>query len=777
MSRLASVVLFVITCLFVVCLMSPNDRSAFAADDAKTKATSATPSNDKVPSFDEIKAKIRPDHPRLFINKDTLPRFREYAQTVCKTRLKNLKSDIARYGNDIKLEYRLDVVDMVDGRMVFKRPMGDQNAVLYGLKYAGGVRALECAIVYMATGEEAYRDKALKYLQVCVEFIKLAKHSKILPEWYHNERLSAIIAWDWLYDTMTDEQRRDFIVPMLEYIDFMRKPGYQSNGGGFTTGNYGEQGLRWFAGLAAFRTGYADELAEKTLETGYKNYVDTMNYREEIAGARGLLTSITAGYSFGAYPWASYNFLHTLASAASLDGTKIWTQMRDYGDYFFWMAIPNDEAEEKFSDFGWGDTTHQTNSMSIYLMYTHLAQSLHFYGKESPDQARRIGAVMNMLPEKVQHLQGTKFYPHIPFILFNFDPTVKSDMTPSELQGKSLAQHFPSYGLMNVRSGSTPNDTYASFKAGAKQDGHQHYDENTFIIYKNGFQALDTGTRGSAPHHLLYYPQTVAHNGILIRAENEPLARHWYPANAPRIEVMPHADGGQNRHKAAHPLGFQQTAWYAVSGGDATACYDKSKCSEAIRIFLFVKPDYFAVYDRVTSTKPDQQKVFLLHTQNEPKQVKNAWHSTAGKGSLFVRTLLPADSQTQAIGGPDHEFTAGNVNYPMHASADKNLKNSPNWYGRWRLEISPKQSTDKVRFLHLLQAATSDTTEMVRARTLMTTDRDGVEFIDREGNRISVWFNRDGQPGGKIRIRDKQNIKILEEDFSRNLSLNLPLSL
>ncbi|MDD3587558.1 MAG: heparinase II/III family protein [Thermoguttaceae bacterium] len=730
-----------------------------------SKAPSVAQTEKNIPSFDEIKAKIRPDHPRLFINKETLPRFREYAQTVCKKRLKNLKNDIARYGNDIRLEYKPDVVDMVDGRMVFKRPMGDQNAVTYGVKYAGGVRALECAIVYMATGEESYRIKALKYMQVCIEFIKLAKHSKILAEWYHNERLSAIIAWDWLYDTMTDEQRRDFIVPMLEYIDFMRKPGYQCNGGGYTTGNYGEQGLRWYAGLAAFRSGYADSLAEKTLETGYKNYVDTMNYREEIAGGRGLLATITAGYSFGAYPWASYNFLHTLSSATGVDGTKIWTQMRDYGDYFFWMAIPNDEAQEKFSDFGWGDSTHETNNISVFLMYTHLAQALHFYGKDAPDQARRIGAVMNMLPGNIQQIAGTKFYPHIPFILFNFDPSVKSNMKPDELQGKSLAQLFPSYGLMNVRSGSTQNDTYASFKAGAQQGGHQHYDENTFIIYKNGFQALDTGTRGQVPHHLLYYPQTIAHNGILIRAKNEPLPRHWYPANAPRIQIMPGADGGQNRRLACRPLGFQQNSLYAVSGGDATACYGKSKCSEAIRIFLFVKPDYFIVYDRVTSAQPDQQKVFLLHTQNEPKQVKNAWYSTAGKGSLFVRTLLPVDSQTLTIGGPNHEFTAGNVNYPMHTSADNKLKNSPNWYGRWRLEISPKHAADKVRFLHLLQTATSDTTDMVPARTLVAADRDGVEFIDRQGNRISVWFNRDGQPGGKIRILDKNKNKILEEDF------------
>lgn len=60
-----------------------------------------------------------------------------------------------------------------------------------------------------------------------------------------------------------------------------------------------------------------------------------------------------------------------------------------------------------------------------------------------------------------------------------------------------IAAYFPTFGLMIVRSGATENDTYASIKAGARHTQHQHYDENSFIIYRRGFQALDTGERGS----------------------------------------------------------------------------------------------------------------------------------------------------------------------------------------------------------------------------------------------------------------------------------------
>ncbi len=717
------------------------------------------------PTFDQLKTMIRSDHPRLFLNKELLPRFKEYAQTVCAERLVRLKKDIAGYPTEIQLEYKKDLVDIVDGRMVFKRAVGDQNAVIYGIRHGGGIQALECAIVFLATGETAYRDRAFEYLRLNIEYIKLAKRSQILPEWYHTERLSAIIAWDWLYNEMSDQQRRDFIVPMLEYIDFMRNPGYQRNSGDDKTGNYGEPGLWWFAGLAAFKDGFCDEPAEKLLQKGYELNVKMMNFREDVSGGCGLLSSITSDYSFGAYPWASYNFLHTLRSAASFDGTEIWTQMAYYSDYFFWMAIPCDTASEKFLEFGWGDSSHESNSMNVWLMYTHLAQALHFYGKKSPKQADRIRAVMNMLPERLRRIQETKSYPYIPFILFDFDPNVKSCMTPEQMRGGQLAQYFPSYGLMNVRSGSGQNDTYASFKAGAKNDGHQHYDENTFIIYKSGFQALDTGTRGQAQNHLIYYPQTVAHNGILIRAKNEPLANYWYPANAPKIEKKPFADGGQYLKKAAKSLGFEQTEWYAVSAGDAKECYAKDKSAEAVRFFVFVKPDYFVVYDRVKSIGTDREKVFLLHTQNEPQLNKNIWRSDAGQGSLFIRTLLPKSSESKLVGGAGHEFETGGVNYPLPPGLDKKLNRSPNWLGRWRLEVTPKKEDDEVRFLHLLQAADSKTVEMVPSKLVSTSSCDGVEFEARDGNKVIVQFNRNGTPGGKIHISDAQEKKLVEKEF------------
>ena len=705
------------------------------------------------PSFEEFSGKIRQSHPRLFLTQETLPEFRERANTICKPLLDNMKKRIDALPADSKLEYKSDVADMVDGRLVFKRLIGDQNAVIYAVKTTGGTEALESAILYLATGDRTYLDRAKQFLKMLTEFTAVSDRSKILPEWFNNTRLSGLIAYDWLYNDLTPEERQAFMGPMLKHVEHMQNPGYLRNNGGPGSGNYGEPGLQYFAGLAAYGDGIDDALAEKLLKNGYKLHVDMMNLRDEISGGSGLLTSICTGYCFGYYPWASYNFLHTLKSAAGIDGTQYWTQLRDYANWFSWAAIPSSTAKDGFLDFGWGDAFHEKNTLASWMMYTHLAQAIHFYGQSDPARAEKARAIMEMIPEHTRKIFALRTYPYLSFILTGFDPAVKNSDPPEKVLGGEIAAYFPTFGLMIVRSGITENDTYAAIKAGAQYDQHQHYDENSFVLYKKGFQALHSGTRGSAKHHKVYYPQSVAHNTILIRMENEPLANYWYPNNGPKITEKVFSDGGQNRTKASQPLGFEKSAYHAVTGGDATRCYSAEKCREAVRQFVYVAPDYFVIYDRVTSVRPDQQKVFLLHTQNEPQEVApGVWRGAAGEGALFIHPVLPEATAVEVIGGPGKEFWTNGRNWEI--SNHEKAFSRPNWLGRYRLEISPAQDGEKARFLTVLQAADEGVPRMVAVEPLRDADRDGVKFTTAEGRECEVWFNRDGLIGGHITIRE-----------------------
>lgn len=710
----------------------------------------------KAPSIEEVKSRIRKEHPRLFLTPQTLKSFADRANGPCKAQLDDILAKVKSYSTSPKLEVDSGLATLTDGKLVFHKHQGNQDNTGYGLKVTGGVEAMNCAIGYLATGKQEYRELALEFMKLSIEFIELADHSKIMAEWYHNTRLCALAAYDWLYDTLSEQDRRSFMVPFLKHVKHMVRPGYQVNGGSPSTGAYGEAPLRWYAGLAGYGDGFDDALAAELLALGYQDCVATMDYREKLSGGSGLLTSICAGYSFGWYPWFSFNFLHTLNTGCSIDGTRFWRQMRDYPNYFNWMAIPNYASPGRFCEFGWGDAYHTSNELTVGMMYSHLAQAIHFYGKASPDRARQARAAIQLLPEQGNVSCGLSHYPYWPFIAVNFNPRERNDLPPEQAFSHDTAANFPSYGLTIMRSGSGPDDTYASIKSGASEDMHQHLDENTFIIYKKGFQALDTGTRDKMPHHKAYYAQTIAHNGILIRTLNDPLGSQWYPANAIKTDwTKIFNDGGQNQRLQCRPLGFERSLHHAATGGDATACYSPDKCKEAARQFVFIKPDYFVVYDRVTSVKPDQQKVFLLHTQNQPSETDGIWRGTAGEGAIFMKTLLPAGARAELVGGDGQEFLANGINYPADPS-----KKPASWLGRYRLEISPPEPVVKTRFLTVLQAALNDSPLMIPTKLVQTESQDGAEFTTAEGKSCRVLFNRDGIVGGSIEITQNGHVLV-----------------
>lgn len=697
-------------------------------------------------SPEQFETRVRRDHPRLFLTPETIPALRQRALGVLKPEFDKLLAEVEALPEKPVLEFRTDRCTVEGKKITFKFRIGDQNACSYAVRTTGGSEALKCALAWVVTGREQYRRKALNHIRMNVDFTEYCRESKILYEWFHFTRLNAIVAYDWIASTLSKAERAALMKPMLDHLDFMRKPGFLYNDGGARDGNYGDPALMWYAGVATCRDGFADAQASRLLRDGYRIFTDMMAYRDHISGGSGVLTSICSGYSFGAYPAGSFNFLHTLLSSAGVDGTKYWTQLRDYPNWFLWATI---RGPRGLHEYGFGDASHLDNRMPLARIYSHMAQVIHFYGSRAPETAALARAAIAILPEKERRLHSDDL-PILPYILTGFDPSAPGEVS---LPAGETARYFRNAGLVVMRSGFTPDDTYAAFKAGAKFKMHQHYDENSFVIFRKGFQALDTGSRGSTPHHKVYYPQTVAHNGILIRGGEEPLPNYWYPANAAPLPRDVRNDGGQNRQLAGRNLGFVSTAEYAASAGDATGCYSDRKCREAIRFFVYVKPDYFIVYDRVKTVKPDQEKVFLLHSAGEPETLAPGLFRTCDDGgALFTRTLLPRRSVAEKIGGPGHEFETGGRNYPVDPWCLKQVRDL-NYMGAWRLEIKSARPETETCFLHLLQTADRDGGTPVAAELIAGPNQDGVRFRTADGRDVEVRFQRSGKPAGSLVIR------------------------
>ena len=710
------------------------------------------------PSEAELRAKIRKDHPRLFLTPEAVPQFKKYVNSPA---MKEFLAKTVKAADRAPETPRLVAgkhAKIEGDKLVILKKLGNQDNLWAYLDRNSryGRTAVQCAIAYFATGNKKYFDKAVRYLDAYPSILQFCRNNRIMIEWYHTDRLAATVAYDWLYNELTPEQRKHFIKPLIDYMLYITsKPGYSTNSGkGRSTGNYGEHGFLWHAAIAAMHDGYADPATlDKVWKKAYDNETETMTYREKMSAGTGLLTSTCTGYCFGYYPFASYNFLHTLKSATGIDGTQYFPQMRDYAKYFDWMAITAVDEKGKYTllNYGWGDSYHTDLSLSVGMMYTHLAQMIHFFGKSSPEVAAQARAMMLRLPPWTRKISDfvQSQYPFLPFIMTGFDPNAKTGIAEPDTRTGTF---FPSYGLAVMRSGTTDKDTFASIKAGAQYEGHQHYDELAFVIMKQGVLTSATGCRDGAPHHMAYYAQTIAHNSPLIRMDDEPLPRHWYPANKPKLDWSKlRCDGGQNRKCVGKNLGFTQNDRYLITGGDATKCYSDKKCKEAVRMFVYIKPDYFVIYDRLESVKPDQQKVFVLHTQNEPELKDGVWTNTEFKGKLFTKTLLPKQVKNEVIGGTGKEFWTNGQNFPVGEIWERFWQRR-NFLGRYRLEVSPAENGTRTRMLHVLQAADINTPAMIPVKLLEDGSRDGAELTLPTGEKARVWFTRDGKPEAEVKI-------------------------
>ncbi len=683
--------------------------------------------------------RLRPQHPRLFLNDETLPAIRENVKGRFAERFQKLKEAVDNLPDDAPFIIKEGLHTVrPDGTFQLLKNPAQQGCSM--VVYEGGKQAASIAFVYLMTGDEKYIPKAKAYMRLAPKVWEWAASGNIWADIFGASRINALTAWDWLYDKMTPQERKEIIVPILEYITKTQPNGkytFRRTIGGPTNGNYGETALEWYAGLAAYKCGIRDELAEQMLRRGAKLFVDMMDYRERVSGGSGLLAAITSGYTFGQYPFASLMFLYSWRAAFGEDLTDRWSQMSDYPKWVDRALIPGQEADVTY-DYGIGDTPHKNNRVQLgVVMASHMAHIIELYGDRYPEKAQRAYALMRRIPEKWRWVSsGT--YPFWAYLAAKFDPTMieKVPEPPEE------PYYFvPSFGLLLMRSGLTPNDTYAAFRCGASYGNHQHYDELSFVIYRKGFLAMDSGSRTEADHHHGYTSQSVAHNTILIHQPNEALPFFWKAWSYKPDGKTWFNHGGQYRNNQGRTIALRHSDSYVYAAADGTNDYSPIKCTEAVRQFVWIRPGLFVIYDRVESCTPEQQKEFLLHTQNKPEECEpGVLKMVRGDGQLFIRTLLPLNAKQNFVGGEGHEFEASGRNWEL--MPNETIGDVMKETGRWRLEVCSPAPVKRLEYLHVIEAEDSTTEHPVAAALSRTDDFDTVTIPCRDGVTRAISFAR-----------------------------------
>ncbi|MFD1628319.1 heparinase II/III domain-containing protein [Pseudopedobacter beijingensis] len=694
-------------------------------------------------------SKISKEHPRIFINKKTLIDIKaKVKQDLC-SEYEKLKKEVDELPFDAPIVMNTDLyIQNADGSIKTHK-VAEQGQKLF--KYNGGDQAVKIALVYLISEDPKLAAKAVNYIKLANYVFQWTASKNIWVDLTGNVRINALTAYDWVCSTLSTAQRKDLLMPMLNYIEKSQPEGeytFRRTIGGAIDGNYGETALQWFAGLAGYGDGVDDVRSEKMLKAGGELFVDMMNHRERISAGSGLLSSSTVSYSFFNYPYSSFNFFHTWNSAFGEDLTDKWKQMLDFPNWFDWAAIKL-SSTGRMLFHGIGDIGHSDNQLRMDDLYTHMAQVAHFYGAKYPDKIGKAYSLQANLPADKRKVLDNLF-PFLPFILTDFNSNKVRKMDALD-----YGRYFynSSFGLLLMRSGKGDKDTYASFRFGADQINHQHYDDLSFVIYKENFLALDAGSRTETDHHHNFAPQSVAHNTILIHEPHEPMPDFWKAWSYVPDGKTYYNHGGQNYKDKSLPLALQSTEDFIYAAADATKNYAALKSREVVRQFVFLKPNVFVIYDRVASVKQSQKKEFLLHFQEKPVVIStNQWKASHG-GNLWVTTLLPEVPNYNLVGGPGREFEASGRNWELAGGADwdKTMKLT----GKWRLEISDAKEADRSVFLHVLQASAANDSQQISQSVRKSGDLDIVSISDEQGNKWELSFNRTASVGLHLKMTDK----------------------
>ncbi len=666
-------------------------------------------------------AKIRAGHPRLFFNADTWPAVRQRALTE-------------EYAWYLETKQRVDRLAAELGEGTEPRELGPEAAW--------------AAFVFRVTQDAKYLELSKQCLGASLSFYEACFEQRKSVNWYSTSRVHATLAWDWLYNELTEAERRQYMSRLVRVIDNVVKvkPSiYRENISGYTTGFYGVKNCLWFIGCTAFGTGIERELVNQWLVWGHDENIRLLEYRKEARGDDGGGASPTLGYVFGAYPWAEQNFFYTWLSSTGENIAPDWPGSAMLANYIIWNWIAADPAP---LEFGYGDTPHTNNTLPTGQLYTHMANIRHLHGQAAPKAAALARHMQKILPRQ-SYSNSWLIYP---FLLTQMD----SSPEPFVPENLPHARHFENMGQIFMRSGTGAHDTYCLFSCGGTLTQHRHYDALNFVIYHRGFLALDSGTRyrefENGQHLANYFAQTVAHNCIVIHQPDEPPASYWGG------KVLGN-HGGQHKQLGSVVRAFETNPDYVYVAGDATACYQQGpvkrrgqpdlpqKCSLVTRQLVFLIPSHFVIFDRVEATDASYRKDWLLHTAHQPAIVDKTVRADHGKGRLLCRTLLPADAVITAVGGPGREFWAAGQNWDIVSGGLKpeNLA----LMGQWRVEVTPGAPREQDVFLHVI-AVGDQKLDALDEMTSIDGDQTYGVRLTAGGRTWEVTFNSTGPLGGRI---------------------------
>ena len=674
---------------------------------------------------------VRKAHPRLFMTSADI-------QT-----LKN--NSASGDGKKVYDDMKKRVDDLMSAGISFPDPLAKSGE--YNKNHEVGFRASEAAIVWLVSGDETYLEHTKTILRELIEYYQLRVDNDLNIAWYVYSQVCALCAYDWIYNDLTPAERNEIGRPLYNVMYDIAwhgsgiRPGrYRENKSDYDTGCYGVNVLPWYLAITFYDEGVNDAKCGEMFRSGYDFYQKMADYRRQMAGKKGGGATGCVGYSFGYYPIADFSFIYTYRSATGIDLSEEMDYVLKYLDYLDWVRLPGNK------EFGVGDASHWQCTLPHTDINYHVTEIANLYGSKHPSVLPLAARLLTQYSTK----PSTDRFPFMR-LLHKVKPTAGGG---TEASSAIKSMYFDTMGQLYMRSGLGDTDTYAVFVCGGKQENHKHYDNNHFTIYKNGYRAVDSGTRPEPGQHLFqYYCRTVAHNCVTVRMPGETLPKYWGELAAGESAQPVPNDGGQNNQLSCTLKYHKETADYVYLASDATKSYNSAKTSNVMRELVYVFPDLFVVLDRVNATKAEYQKTWLYHTVDEPQIDGLTFTETSQGGRTICRTLYPADAVVEKIGGPGKQFWSDGKNWPLPAELPSNCP-PEDWplLGQWRVEVKPGAARTDDMFLHMIQVGDTTLKALPEVTLNETDDALAISFT-YEGKNYSLSFNKKSTYGCTINIK------------------------
>lgn len=609
-------------------------------------------------------AVVRAGHPRMLLNAETLPRIRERCGTTDKATFDALIAQLER-----------------------------ERTVRPGRYWQTAYRARAFALAHVITAEEKYARKGLEHLDAALRaHLDAARRGGRgaggAANWLMVRfRRANYVAYDWLYNAMTPAERKTLGQLIIDVTELHNKRETWNHA---YAGGYNRYENELLAGLALAKSGVDDAKAERFLKSGFNFYMtQTIPARCQIASDDGGIAG-GMGYAFYNYIPVEAYFLKCWLTATGEDLTARDTSIMNFGAWMLFASMP----DGRYAPIC--DVSLRRNPLSRRVMM--MAASLYRDGRAAWLASRSMAAAVteSAFCELIWTDHAVK-------------PIPPDDRLPR-------GRHFAGLGWVTSRSDWSPDATWALFKSGIRYYGHQHCDQNHFVIFKHDLLATDAMRRVWS---------TLGHNTLLVfDGDDGAQARKSTDSFVKYRSNIPESD------RPGEITRFETNDHYTYACGDARRAYGK-KVRSFTRQFVHLQPDLFVVFDRVVSTRPTARKVWQLHADVEPETAGRVGTIIRGKGKLTTLTLLPKDAvvrkEYQRIGGS--QGTVARL---------------------WNMTVEAPKPSQSELFLHVLYASDTSDSQLPEVSLLEKSGEVGARMELRDTTHI-VTFAARGQPAGRVR--------------------------